>query len=74
MNEVVVEEKEIVDDDDDDSDADDDEKDIGWITEGKQRRDRSNGRMKVLKREISLSPMSQKCDLDKSRSVWPSRF
>ena len=24
--------------------------------------------------EISLSPMSQKCDLDKYQSIWPSRF
>ena len=60
-------------DDSDDSDEDTDE------DEKRYRVDQRRGTgvewyIPQLQHKISLSPMSQKCDLDKTQSVWPSRF
>ena len=73
LNEIVVEEEEIGEEDEEEDEED--ENDIGWINE----EEGESGMQYVMQsytkfHEISLSPMSQKCDLDKYQSVWPSRF
>ena len=69
---IVVEEEEVVEEDEEEDEED--ENDIGWINEEEGESGISYVSAYTKFHEISLSPMSQKCDLDKYQSVRPSRF